>query len=588
MDYRTLLDGYDPQTTKEIVAFLDEVDPSGGDDNLRLLAFRTLEGQFITEESYKAHAEAHGYRLQDEQHPLFAYSGGSHPEGQETFFVGKNLAFDNGHAMGETLVRRQPSGKIVAPDTKTLEPDFQAFAALAKRKGIPYLIHARNDGSMLFELAYAFHQAGGAQNDTFYEIIESNKKSLICNLKKGQSLRPVLLEYIHQAEPVFNAVKKNGLDYYAKRGISLENCANEHEKFKLAMTAEALRHDVEVYATYPDLGPEMAPCLQSNFTKTHYYYSPETDRYIEIPAQNGMLANHKAPPLLTQDGKSQWDAKGNQAKMLAYYEKMAAGKPGLTTATEKQVDAWENLAYALTIGYTRYLEQVETLKKVLFAIRACTDSRTPPRAILGYDDDVSDGCTFYVSRGPGNPMVDGNLAYTRQAELFDAVAELTGVDVVNTAHAECGAMTAATMINKENTLPPNERQLNMPVPFVEYAGFCEKTFRQVMMFGSSEEERAAYLSGKTGVFLGNDQDAVSMQQLLNDEVGAAKRQGGGARVHQVFHHTGEARLYIKPRASEGGPERPFIKVPTVEGIFHKRDLRPQGKPRPTSVLTLAH
>ncbi|MDD2326371.1 MAG: hypothetical protein PHW63_10330 [Alphaproteobacteria bacterium] len=567
MDYRTLLDGYDPQTTKEIVAFLDKVDPSGNDEDLRLLAFRALEGQIITEESYDAHEEAHGYRLQDEQHPIFAYSGGSHPEGQETFFVGKNLAFDNGHAMGETLVRRQPSGKIVAPDAKTLEPDFQAFAALAKMKGIPYLIHARNDGSMLFELAYAYHKAGGAQNEKFYEILAGNKKSLIRNLKKGQSLRPVLLEYIHQAKPVFEAVEKNGLDYYAKRGISLENCANEHEKFKLAMTAEALRHDVEVYATYPDLGPEMAPCLQSNFTKTHYYYSPETDRYIEIPAQNGMLANHKAPPLLTQDGKSQWDAKGNQAKMLAYFEKMAAGKPGMA---KDKVDAWENLAYALTIGYTRYLEQADTPKEVLFAIRACTDSRTPPRAILGYDD--ADGCTFYVSRAPGNPLVDENLVYTRQAELFDALAELASVSVVNTAHSECGAMTAATKLNKEFLLPEWERKLNMPGPFVDYAKSCTGTFVEAMDLGQTEEERTSQLSANTQMPIGNDHDGVSAQQLLRDERGAAMHKG--ARTHHIFHHTGKARIYIMTQLPSGRMSSIHIAVPTIPGM--SRDYNPRA------------
>jgi len=550
-DYRSLIEGYDPQTTKEIVAFLDRVDPSGLNDKARLVAFRALKGQIVTEETYQAYADAHdGKRLEQGQRPPFAYSGGSHPDGHESFFVGNNL-------VGKTLVHRDPNAEIIGSGGK-LKPSFQAFAALANMKDIEHLIHVRNDNSILTEIAYAYNKAGG-DNAAFRSLLAKNKKSL-----RGISpkkLRTVLVKYAESKVDIYRAVEQNGLSFYEQRGISFAACANEDEKFKLAMTAEQIRRDQKIYDADTEIGPkpEMAACVQSGFTHTHYFYSKEKDAFVEIVAQNGMSADHKAAPILGENGTKIWDAKVNQAKMRKYLDAMPDG------------DAWQNLAYALTIGYTRYLEQVDTPKEILLAVRACTDSRTPPRAILGYG--TKDGYAFYVSRSPGNPMTDNKLDLTQEAELFVAVAELMGIDVVNTAHTECGAMTAATNQNKQNALPACERTLKLPQPFVGYAKFCEFTFDQVKGAGDSEAERAAYYTKLTGAPITNDQDALSMQQFLNDRLGVELREDAD-HFHHVLHHTGEGRLYMMaPRQSDNEIKFELLKVPTVKGLSPSYDPR---------------
>jgi len=534
MDYIDSIAQYDEVTQSDIKTFLDYMDPIGAEDPARIdhetreTAFNALKGQAVTEELFCTYNLVHydsqdnpnkQHRLEEEQHPPFAYSGGSNPYGHEMFFVGQNM-------VGMTLVLRLPASEWF--DSKGLMlPEVETFITLAQSKHIGHIIHSKNDSSLMLDIAYRYHNAGVSQGKPLPDDL--------------QDVPQILIDYAKQCQPLYDAVVRHGFKYYEERGISFKGVQTDAEKFKIALGIEALERDVREFKKYPDAKPVIVPVFQCDANRKHYIYLEDEGRYVPVPLQKGN------PQTIQKEV-------GAFLEALPDSDKIPNGK-----------NTYQEVAYAIAVGYTRYVEKAEKESGELKqGSSSCTDARTPPRVLIGRSK--SERTDVYVLRAPGisffERFVDGVAVASETAKRFLAIAKYLGIKVVHAHHTVCGAMTAV-----DDDL--SGKNPSLPAAFQDLAAARIETYAEILTRGTTQAERCAAYVKETGIPVQNDADCLAVQQLLFD-IEAAKNYPDGARVRALFHDTSGRQLYMERENRKAGETR-FVTVPLIEGLVELPD-----------------
>ncbi len=507
-------------------------------------------GQAVSMRAYQVYEENNEHSLGEGQHPHYAVIAPSFFTGHRNNILGMP---EDGFGVGETLVYRIPAGHILDA-RRLLNDEAASFSSLAGMKELDKLFCVQSTGSELLNDVLDYYRSAEAHADGSF--------TLPAGIEEGSPLHL----FLEKNWAAYEMVKARGVEYYENMldfdlgdpaitkelSDELTHHMSDDRRIMRAMTIQILNWERDAIRRDKDAPKTTVAILQGYDSKREFVWSDKVKKYVIIPQED------ENDPVFA-------------GKKEIYQSKLPEE---LQDVSELMIHGAREYRKALIAA--EMAMQVGTILDAY--VISCSDSRATSTTILGPRADWLRN----VLRTPGaftsNWVRDAKsgelkLQLTKSAGRFIQTARNHGKAVVQTHHANCGAMGAIDgfLSGKNTSLPEAFRVLGEDrlrlYATVRNKGIMPATLDPVSATQTGrDEDIVAYYATTYGVPVKTIADCMGIQQALWDYQ-AAKETFPDVNMCIVYQNMTEKpdpqNYVLNPNTMK------FNKIPAMEGILPK-------------------